>query len=165
MVNVSDLFYFFLFRGGGEGGGVRGGGRGGGGAPVFYKKVEGGGFSDEEEARQGERRRGNVCGEGGEGLNIFLRAEMPTKETTEKKLPKLAWILALNAAWIWRGIFGTENFKKELKKSGRFRDRIRDKIHSSFRLNWGPDSCRKIKNPRRAPTLVPSVFPHSGIVF
>ena len=66
----------------------------------------------------------------------------------------------VDLAWIF-----WDREKKGLKNSGRFRDRIRDKILASFRKNSGLDSCRKIKNPRLAPTLVPSVFPHSGIVF
>ena len=65
LVDVSDLF--FLFRGGGEGGGVRGGGRGG----RFFSFKYGGGGVSEEEAREGEGRRGNVCGEGG-GAKYFI---------------------------------------------------------------------------------------------
>ena len=62
-------YFFFLFRGGGEGGGVRGGGRG---VPFLFIKIEGGGgVSEEEEAREGEGRRGNVCGEGG-GAKYFF---------------------------------------------------------------------------------------------
>ena len=48
----------------------------GGGGSVL-RKIEGGGVF-EKEARQGEGRWGDVCG--GEGLNIFFGAEMPTKK-------------------------------------------------------------------------------------
>ena len=60
LVDVSD--FFFLFRGAGEGEASEEVA----GAPFFYKKIEGGGGS-EEEVREGEGRRGNVCGEGGGG--------------------------------------------------------------------------------------------------
>ena len=43
----------------------------------------GGWFSEEEEAWEGEGRWGNVCGEGGGGLNFFFGPEIPTKEKAE----------------------------------------------------------------------------------
>ena len=46
------------------------------GGPVLIK-VEGGGFRGG--GARGGRAPGNVCGEGGGGLNSFLGAEMPTK--------------------------------------------------------------------------------------
>ena len=56
--------------------------------------------------------------------------EHPEKRLT-KKFSKLAWILALKVAWIWRGFFGAG--KQGLKNSGRFRDNIRDKIRDKTR--------------------------------
>ena len=52
------------------------------------------------------------------------------RETTERKFPKLAWILAPKVAWIWRGFFwGRE---KGLKQIRRIRDKIRDKIRDNI---------------------------------
>ena len=76
------------------------------------------------------------------------------RETTEKFGPESGVDLA---CILWG------QGKKVEKNSGRLE--IHDKIRVSFRPNSGPDSCRKIKNPRRAPTLVPSVLPHSGNAF
>ena len=47
-----------------------------------------------------------------------------------------AWILPPTMAWIWRGFFGAE---KKAINSGRFRDRVCDKIRASFCYNSGPD--------------------------
>ena len=44
-----------------------------GGSVLIKNRGRGGGFS-EEEAWEGKGRWGNVCGEGGGGLNIFFRA-------------------------------------------------------------------------------------------
>ena len=90
-MDVSDIFSFFSpFLGAGEGGGVRGGGRGGGGRSFLENRVRGGGRS-EEEAREGEGRRGNVCGDAGGGAKcFFVGAEMPTKLFSELKIVKHA---------------------------------------------------------------------------
>ena len=79
-MDVSDIFYFFLFRGAGEGGGVRGGGRGG----LFFIKIEGGGGVPGEEAREGEGRRGNVCGEGG-ARYFFSAPKCPPRDVENPK--------------------------------------------------------------------------------
>ena len=72
------FLFFFLFGGGGKGGGVSGGA----GGVVFLLKIEGGGwlFEEEEAGGWGGKRLGDVCGEGGGGINIFFGAEIPTKQ-------------------------------------------------------------------------------------
>ena len=55
------------------------------GGPVLIENKREGGDS-KEEAREGEGRRGSVCGEeGGEAKFFFFRAEMPTKKCTFEK--------------------------------------------------------------------------------
>ena len=65
-----SIFFIFFFSGAGEreeaSEEVAGG-------PVLIETRGRGGGDSEEEAREGEGRRGSVCGEGGGGLNIFFR--------------------------------------------------------------------------------------------
>ena len=71
------------------------------------------------------------------------------------------WILALKVAWIWRGFIGAG--KKRPEKNGTISGQ--NSWQNSWQNVWqnscqfpvkfgGPDSRRKIKNPRRAPTLL-----------
>ena len=59
----------------------------------------------------------------------------------------------MDLAWIF---WGRENLKRA-DKFGAISGQNSRQNSCQFPVNSGPDSCHKIKNPRRAPTLVPSM--------
>ena len=80
LVAVSDIFYFILFC-------SRARERRRGGAGFFIKKIEGRGGGFPRRRRGREKGAGGMSVGRGGGLNIFLGAEMPTKNGVEVLAP------------------------------------------------------------------------------
>ena len=75
LLDVSVIFYFFLFWGGGREEAFE---EVAGGGPVL-RKNRGRGGGSEEEAREGEGRRGSVCGDGGGAQYFFSGPKCPPR--------------------------------------------------------------------------------------